>query len=456
MRQPREVSPAAKHASLLRRCTLRTSALAAWLVVPFVCIAARGEPPEFIPLGFLQPSAPGRHSQAAAVSADGTVVVGYSASSGRTEAFRWTVGAGMQGLGYFSGGQPYSIAQSLSDDGSIIVGSGDPAAGGSPVFTWTPQLGIQHFEGFSPVPDPWYVPGFFVASDGRSIAGTVWSADGATRFEAARWTADCGMQRLGFLSNLQPVIGSMTCAISADGSTVVGVGDSSDPDPQFQNMEAFRWTPSRGLTGLGYLGPSPSDVFFSGALAVSIDGSTVVGFTTSTYGQESFRWTANGGMRSLGNFPGVEGQRLSCAQGVSADGSAIVGWSVVFTSTSNNSVGFLWTPTRGMRSIGTVLSEIGVTSHSGWNELVPTAISPDARSVVGYGIDPAGYWEAWLVHLPEFCAADFDHDGFATGGDFDDFAGMFEAGDISADFNADGFVAGDDFDAYVTAFESGC
>ncbi len=57
---------------------------------------------------------------------------------------------------------------------------------------------------------------------------------------------------------------------------------------------------------------------------------------------------------------------------------------------------------------------------------------------------------------PPPCPADFNHDGFVTGDDFDSFSLAFIAGDLAADFDHNGFVTGDDFDAYVAAFEAGC
>lgn len=54
------------------------------------------------------------------------------------------------------------------------------------------------------------------------------------------------------------------------------------------------------------------------------------------------------------------------------------------------------------------------------------------------------------------CAADFDHDGFVTGDDFDKYVLEFTAGNAAADFDHDGFVTGDDFDAFVAAFVAGC
>jgi probable HAF family extracellular repeat protein len=58
--------------------------------------------PMFVPLGDL----PGGlvYSYAAAVSADGSTVVGRSGGASGEEAFRWTSGGGMVGLGDLAGG----------------------------------------------------------------------------------------------------------------------------------------------------------------------------------------------------------------------------------------------------------------------------------------------------------------------------------------------------------------
>jgi probable HAF family extracellular repeat protein len=69
-------------------------------------------------------------SQASAVSADGTVIVGFAYDAGfpiyvphdaRFEAFRWTEADGMVGLGKVSTDN-YSSARAVSADGSVIVG----------------------------------------------------------------------------------------------------------------------------------------------------------------------------------------------------------------------------------------------------------------------------------------------------------------------------------------------
>jgi hypothetical protein len=64
-----------------------------------------------------------------------------------------------------------------------------------------------------------------------------------------------------------------------------------------------------------------------------------------------------------------------------------------------------------------------------------------------------GYWGGAGAAT---CRADFDHDGFVTGLDFDLYVQAFELGDPTADFDLDGFITGLDFDLYVQAFEAGC
>lgn len=54
------------------------------------------------------------------------------------------------------------------------------------------------------------------------------------------------------------------------------------------------------------------------------------------------------------------------------------------------------------------------------------------------------------------CLADFNHDGFINGDDYDAFAEFFETGDPGADINNDGFINGDDYDMFAEAFEAGC
>ncbi len=79
-------------------------------------------------------------------------------------------------------------------------------------------------------------------------------------------------------------------------------------------------------------------------------------------------------------------------------------------------------------------------------------IDPVARTITA-GTYGRG---AWMADLPRPCPADFNHDGFVNGDDYDALAEAFDAGNAAADFNHDGFVNGDDYDAFAAAFDQGC
>ncbi len=60
------------------------------------------------------------------------------------------------------------------------------------------------------------------------------------------------------------------------------------------------------------------------------------------------------------------------------------------------------------------------------------------------------------IEFESGCTADFNHDGFVNGDDYDSFASLFELGDLGADINNDSFINGDDYDLFASAFENGC
>lgn len=95
----------------------------------------------------------------------------------------------------------------------------------------------------------------------------------------------------------------------------------------------------------------------------------------------------------LGILPG--GGTSSEAHGVSADGSVVVGWS----DSSTGAQAFIWDPSHGMRSLLNVLiGDYGLGSQlTGWSLRAATAISPDGRHIVGWGVGPNGTIQAWLV-----------------------------------------------------------
>ncbi len=341
-------------------------------------------------------------SGAIAISEDAAVAVAgtsLSADGPTGEAFRWTEATGIQGLGDLSGGNFFSAAFGISADGSIVVGSSisaastfaQPPQGQTEAFRWTAETGIVglgDLEGgeFSSF-------GFNISGDGSVIVG---DSDSTFGRQAFRWTEETGMQGLGDLEGGE--FSSVASSVSADGTVIVGSGT------QDLGTEAFQWTEETGLVGLGDL---PGGNFFSRASNVSSDGLVVVGRSASTNsnlegfpitdqtGTEAFRWTAETGMQGLGDLPG--GNFFSRAFAVSGDGSVVIGLS----ESALGQEAFIWDNINGMRSLTDVLiNEFGL-DLSDWTNLVARDISDDGLSLTGFGVNPDGRTEAWVVSLAD-------------------------------------------------------
>jgi len=295
----------------------------------------------FIPLGTLTETEVGS-SAALGISGDGTVVVGYDDSAGSTQAFRWTEDQGMSGLGYLPN-RSYSDARSTSADGSVVVGFSAGA------YAWSSGNGMQALppppggtcgaangvstNGLVAVGECQTPGGLNEAVLWSSPASAIWlgtlpggnesrawdvSGDGSVvvgsgngpQEQAFRWTAADGMVGLGFLDG---GTNSQAFGISADGTAIVGSARDAGGLTQ-----AFRWTADSGMQALG-----PGS-----AHATSGDGSVVVG---GFHSGEAFIWTEATGMQNLFDVlvargvEGLDGWHLDDATGISDDGTRIVG-----------------------------------------------------------------------------------------------------------------------------------
>jgi probable HAF family extracellular repeat protein len=361
---------------------------------------------DFSGLGFLD--ATSLSTNAYGVSADGSIVVGTSNESGTPpQAFIWSATGGMQPLGVLNfptGPGSDSAAAAVSSDGSTVVGASAQGRGSSAqgeAFRWTRATGIIGLGYLSAIPSNVGPTGVSYATgvnaDGSVIVGA--SQNASSFSEAFRWTQVGGMVGLGSLGGSEvggrgrQAIVSSANGVSADGSVVVGqAADASN------YLEAFRWTQGGGMVGLGSLGGlSLGNVFSHPALsdadAVSADGSVVVGQAADRSNVlEAFRWTRATGMIGLGfvdgagvNYPG------SVALGVNSNGSVIVGQS---SNASNTSEAFRWTQATGIRSLAGLLAGAGV-NLGGWQLLTANAVSLDGQFIVGQGVDPSRANEAY-------------------------------------------------------------
>jgi probable HAF family extracellular repeat protein len=232
--------------------------------------------------------------EALAVSADGSVVVGYSYQRG---AFRWTAATGMQII------EGCWVAWDVSSDGSVVVG----LTNSGEAFRWTITTGVQ----------------VLGAGQARGISANGSVIVGSSNDRAFRWVAGAGMQDIGPRDfNM-----SEAYSVSADGSVVVGDAGG-----------AFRWTVA---TGFQYIGSGT-------AWDVSADGSVVVGSSL----EGAFRWTAATGVQYLGTLLGSSG---SSAFAVSGDGSIVVGRASI---TAERDHAIRWTPSRGIEDLNIAYADL--------------------------------------------------------------------------------------------------
>lgn len=248
-----------------------------------------------------------------------------------------------------------SIATQVNSDGSIVFGYAQDDGGAVRMVLW--QNGVAN---------DITLPGVIYGEPQLTTAGTergLLSNDGST---VVIRTGVNGLYRYrdGTATRIdEPAApGGLSfdavTALDRDGSTLVGFS-YVDGD-----QHATRWT-EEGVQDLGLLGGAASS-----ALAVSGDGSIVVGVSDVDGGnREAFRWSG-GTMQSLGT---LHGQTTGIANLISNDGSIIAGSARVSDGTGgSNSRVFVWRDG--------VLSDIG---DLGGANVTATAMSTDGSTIIG-------------------------------------------------------------------------
>lgn len=172
-------------------------------------------------------------------------------------------------------------------------------------------------------------------------------------------------------------LGSAALGVSADGKVVVGadgyIGFDGDGAFYFgaNSLAGFRWTATGGMRTLG-----GSGLVFN--TAVSGDGSFWVGSVINDDTATAFRDTSNDSI-NLGHLG--TGTR-SFATGISADGSVVVGGSSINTETGAVHA-FRWTEAGGMVDLSTLSGSSGQYSRA-------YGVSGDGTVVVGISGSSSG------------------------------------------------------------------
>lgn len=356
---------------------------------------------------------------------DGRTLVGPCSRPGYVEsAFRWRATGGWNYLDDLPGGQTQSYATGVAEPGTVVVGIGhiqDPIA---VMLRWT-GLQVQPIM-FNANQLAFGVPR--ISGDGNTIVASLSQfgsqQPGISRLRNGVWVNPS-------LPGSAVLAGDLI-ALSFDGEVVVF------PAIIGQRRAAMRWDQS----GVAELPDLPGGQSYADRPRVSSDGQTVVGVSSSFFGTEAFRWTAEYGTQRLGQF---QDSLLASAQDVNADGSVVVG------DVSDGQGAFLWSHGHAFL-ISHRLSALGVSTQ-GYAVANAAFVSGDGRIVVGTGTR-AGTNYVWWADLGTVCPTDWNDD---AGVDADDVIAFFYEWDRGrADFNMDGGTDADDVIGFFERWDAGC
>ena len=273
----------------------------------------------------------------------------------------------------------------VSRDGLRIVGTAADARGVEQAAIWQRasewQLLGSIVPGAAPC-DALLSSSYDTSDDGSVIVGLAWNGCNVAR--AFRWSQSTGMVDLG---STVPGRSSRANGISGDGTVVVGWQEHSTGPRQ-----GARWTGGRQELFTGPAG------FVGEAHAANTDASIVVGQVCrfdNPVEQSAWIWTARDGVQCLLPPRPRLGFFLGLALAASNDGRVIGGGQ----SFGLESEAILWLD-RAPVYLKDFLRANGVpNAFDGWvNTGFITGVSPDGRTLVGYGAGPRDF-QGYVVTL---------------------------------------------------------
>lgn len=311
-------------------------------------------------------------SEVRALSADGTVAVGYGNGG-----FVWTATGGRIDFGQQPGTPGYALG--ISGDGTKVVGQGNTPTGGRMAFRWS--IGAPTFELLGVLNGYARSTGTGASADGSVVVGQSTAGATDTSSQAFRWDPMTGMIGLGFTR--PGSIYSTATGISRDGTTICGWSQAFAGD-----TDAFVYRASTGMQMLPQLPGTPQARSY--AWGTNFDGSIIVG--ESGVGPSATLWR-NGLPTDLGLAPGWTYSR---ARAVSDDGSVVTG----FLSNAMIQLAAVWTAARGMEPLTDYLTANGVTLPPGTTLIDAYAVSADGRTIAGIGGVPGLGTQGFVATVP--------------------------------------------------------
>lgn len=253
-----------------------------------------------------------RATLALSMTPDARFVVGSASNRNRNVAARWNESNQIESLGDLPDGTQDSVARSISDSGSVVVGRARTSTGDR-AFVWTASAGMTSIG---------LAPGYSgsvanaVTADGSSIFGDLLvgpqgrEGDNTPASRAFRWNSSSGFSLLPMLSG---ATGSTVTDITPDGGIAIG---TSYTGPSIFSGVPVIFTPTQAIdfrtlvlsSGVDLSGWDLQSLVLTD---ISDDGSTLVG-------NGNFGGASRGFVLSGLNIPAPASAALLALAGLSA------------------------------------------------------------------------------------------------------------------------------------------
>jgi uncharacterized membrane protein len=315
-------------------------------------------------------------------------------------------------------GGEFVVPVDFSADGSTLMATG---YFGSPYLTWTAQDGLTLIGGGCGAGEP------SISPDGTTIVGCYTNPEGAG--EAAIWQGGESWLGMGTEPGGVPCGSSLSSTYDNNGVTAVGlfwraqicraVGGtwdlaSASAGPPLETIVPGSATRGNAITDDGSMifgwqdddfGSRLASRWIGGVHEYLTDGGTLLGEVLGTNSDGSVYWGANYGYDGTGRGwlyrngqyepmgVGAIGRNIqSPAIAASEDGSVVIGIYRDFDQFIQ--WGWIWTARKGFSRLDDYLKG---QVPAGWRDIIGSAISPDGRFIAGYGINPDGAVQAFLI-----------------------------------------------------------
>ena len=330
-------------------------------------------------------------------SADGSVVVGDDASVDNI--WRWTSGTGTQYIGGVSSLNTGVGEVFVSANGSTIVGGSLDANGvrNTSVYqaatgTWLSLGGLGGYSysgglstyanntaNYNSTGSAWGM-----STNGTFVVGQSYqSGNGSNNSRATVWNTVTGtITNLGNNPGITVGPNQRTRAngVSDDGKVVGGFGANSTPLVWTENADGKTYSAIQVAAVTG--------TTLNAVNAVSADGQWVAGAGyIGTSNGSAYRFNpGTSQLQMLGKLNANSGGN-DAAMAMSADGSTIVGYENDNSGDPIERAGFIWTASSGIESLDTFLAGYGIDTSNTFNFSTPLGMSSNSTSltIVGFG-----------------------------------------------------------------------